>query len=233
LKLPRRRFLHLAAGAVALPAFSRIACAQTYPARPVRVIVPAPPGGGYDTVARLMSQWLSERLGTSFVVDNRPGAGGNVGMAGELFEMTAGVDLVHVPYRGTAPALTDLIGGQVQVMFLPTVASIEYVRAGRLRALAVTTTTRLDELPDIPTVDDFVRGYEASSWYGIGAPKARRPGSSTSSTRISTPVRRSQAQGAPCRYGWWYGVVGLARRCPQAHRRGNREVGEGGQVREH
>jgi len=261
MKLPRRNFLHLAAGAAALPAVSRVANAQSYPTRPVRLIVPFAAGGGTDITARVMGQWLSERLGQQFVIDNRPGGGTNIGteavvrapadgytlllagspaainatlydklnynflrdiapvagiirqpfvmavhpsvpaktvpefiayakanpgrinmasagtgagshVTGELFKMMAGVDMVHVPYRGAGPALTDLIAGQVQVYFATTVASIEYIRAGRLRALAVTTATRSDALPGIPTVDEFVPGYEASSWYGVGAPKA-------------------------------------------------------------
>jgi tripartite-type tricarboxylate transporter receptor subunit TctC len=259
-KLPRRKFLHLAAGAVALPAVSRFAWAQTYPTRPVHVIVATAAGGGNDIIARLIGQWLSERLGQQFVVENRPGAGSNIGteavvraaadgyalllvsasnainatlyekltfnfmqdiapvaglmrtpnvmlvnpsvpanttlefmgyakanpgkismgsggngtpshMAGELFKMMAGVDLVHVPYRGLSPALTDLLGGQVQVMFGGTTASIAYTRTGKLRALGVTSTARSELLPDVPTVADVVPGYEASQWYGIGAPK--------------------------------------------------------------
>jgi tripartite-type tricarboxylate transporter receptor subunit TctC len=261
MKLPRRNFLHLAAGAAALPAVSRIAFAQAYPSRPVRIVVGFAAGGGIDTIARLMGQWLSERLGQPFVVENRPGAGGNVGteavvraapdgytlllafssnainatlyeklnfsfirdiapvagvirvpnvmlvnpsvpaktvpefiayakanpgkismasggigtpahVSGELFKMMAGVDMVLVPYRSGGPALTDLIAGQVQVMFPNTGASLEYVKAGKLRALAVTAATRSDALPDIPTVSEFVPGYEASTWFGIGAPKA-------------------------------------------------------------
>ena len=260
MKLSRRRFLHLAAGAAALSAVSRIAQAQTYPTRLVRVIVPYPPGGPNDILARLMSQWLSDRLGQPFVIDNRPGAGSNIGteavvkaspdgytllvvgtnsainatlyetlnfnfirdiapiatiirqpqvmlvnpsfpaktvpefiayakanpgkinmasagngtaphVAGELFKMMTGVDMIHVPYRGGGPALTDLLAGRVQVMFLGPVGSIEYIRAGKLRALAVTTATRSDALPDIPTVGEFVPGYESSSWFGVGAPK--------------------------------------------------------------
>jgi tripartite-type tricarboxylate transporter receptor subunit TctC len=261
MKLPhRRQFLHLAAGATALPAVSRISWAQVYPSRPVRMIVPIAPGGAQDILARLMGQWLSERLGQPFVIDNRPGGGSNIGteavvrapadghtlllippdsainatlydklnfnfirdiapvagvfrgayvmvvnpsvpaktvpefiayakanpgkinmasvgigsgphIAGELFKMTAGVNMVHVPYRGGGPALTDLLGGQVQVMFPGTIASIEYIRAGRLRALAVTTATRSEALPGIPTMGEFVPGYEASQWFGIGAPK--------------------------------------------------------------
>src|SRR5262245_22126030 len=261
MKLPRRNFLHLAAAAAALPAVSRFAWAQAYPTRPVRIIVGFPAGGGADIVARLIGQWLSERLGQQFISDNRPGAGTNIGteavvrsapdgytlllatspnainaslydklnfnfirdiapvagimvvpniivvhpsvpaktvseliayakanpgkiniasgpigapshVAAELFKMMAGTDMLLVPYRGAAPALTDLLAGQVQVM-LPTMpASIEYIRAGKLRALAVTTATRSDALPDIPTVAEFVPGYEASTWYGVGAPKA-------------------------------------------------------------
>jgi tripartite-type tricarboxylate transporter receptor subunit TctC len=259
MKLPRRNFLHLAAGAAALPAVSRFAFAQAYPTRPVRIIVGFAPGGAADITARLIGQWLSERLGQQFVIDNRPGAGGNVAteaavrapadgytlllahsinainatlyeklnfnfiqdiapvtsfasgalvmvvnpsvpartvpefiayakanpgkinmasqgvgstghVSGELFKMMSGVNLVHVPYRGAGPALIDLLGGQVQVMFPATVSSIEYIRAGRLRALAVTAATRKDALPDTPTVAEFVPGYEASNWYGVGVP---------------------------------------------------------------
>jgi tripartite-type tricarboxylate transporter receptor subunit TctC len=260
MKLPRRKFLHLAAGAAALPAMSRIARAQAYPSRPVRYIVSAPPGGSQDILARLMGQWLSERLGSQFVIENRPGGGTNIAteivvrapadgytllsvaptsainatlydklsfdfisdiapvagfsrealvivvspsispktvseliayakanpgkinmassgigttphVAGELFKMMTGVNMIHVPYRGGAPALTDLLGGQVQLMFGSTPTTIEYIRTGKLRALAVTLATRLDALPDVPTVAEFVPGYEASAWYGIGAPK--------------------------------------------------------------
>jgi tripartite-type tricarboxylate transporter receptor subunit TctC len=261
MKLPRRNFLHLAAGAAALPAVSRIARAQAYPTRPVRIVVPFTPGGASDITARLMGQWLSERLGQQFVIDNRPGGGTNIGteavvrapadgytllmvggynainatlydklnhnfirdiapvagiivvpnvmvvnpsvpaatvpefiayakskpgkttmasagtgtpshVTGELFKMMAGVNLVHVPYRGGGPALTDLLSGQVQVMFATMPSSIEYIRAGKLRALAVATATRSEALPDVPTVGEFVPGYEASSWSGVGAPKA-------------------------------------------------------------
>jgi len=260
MRIPRRKSLHLMAGAAVLPAVSRVALAQAYPSRPVRLIVGAPAGGGFDIVARLIGQWLSERLGRPFIVENRPGAGGNIAteavvrapadgyslllitaanavnatlyerlnfsfirdiapvasiartplvvvvnpsvpvktvselityakanpgklnmastgigppphVAGELFKMMTGIDMVHVPYRGTAPALTDLLGGQVQVMFSAMPAAIAYIRAATLRPLAVTTTTRSDELPDVPTVNEFVAGYEASNWYGIGAPK--------------------------------------------------------------
>ena len=260
MKLPRRNFLHLATGAAALAAVSRIAWAQAYPARPVRIIVGFAPGGAYDIMARLIGQWLSERLGQPFVIENRPGAAGNIGteavvrapadgytlllaaspaainatlyeklnfnlirdvapvanmhrepnvmvvhpsapaktvpefiayakanpgkvsfgsggiggvthVAGELFKMMTGVDMVHVPYRGAAPALNDLLGGQVQVMFTPVTASIANIRAGKLRPLAVTTAKRSEALPDLPTVGDFVPGYNASNWYGVGAPK--------------------------------------------------------------
>jgi tripartite-type tricarboxylate transporter receptor subunit TctC len=261
-KLPhRRQFLHLAAGAAALPIMSRFAWAQAYPARPVRIIVPFAPAGSADITARLIGQWLSERLGQQFVIDNRPGGGTNIGteavvrappdgytlllataanavnatlydklnfnfirdiapvagiivvpnvmvvhpsvpaksvpeliayakanpgkiniasgpiggpahVAAELFKMMTGTDMLLVSYRGGGPALTDLLGGQVQVMFPTTAASIEYIRAGRLRALAVTAATRSDALPDIPTVGEFVPGFEASFWTGIGAPKA-------------------------------------------------------------
>jgi tripartite-type tricarboxylate transporter receptor subunit TctC len=260
MKLPRRNFLHLAAGAAALPTVSRCAWAQAYPTRPVRVIVPFAPGGAYDIVARLMGPWLSERLGQPFIIENRPGAGGNIGtetvvnaaadgytlllvggpnainatlydklnfnfirdiapiasivhvplvmavnplvpaktvsdfiiyaktnpgrinmgsagigssphVSGELFKMMAGVNLVHVPYRGAGPAIIDLLGGQVQVMFATMPSSIEHIRAGKLRALAVTTTARSEALPNVPPVGDFVPHYEASDTYGIGAPK--------------------------------------------------------------
>jgi tripartite-type tricarboxylate transporter receptor subunit TctC len=259
--LPRRRFLRLAAGAAALPAVSRVAWAQAYPTRPVRWIVGFPPGGATDITARLLGQWLSERLGQQFVIENRPGAGGNVGteavvrapadgytlllvspanainatlydklnydfirdiapvaaiirvsnvmvvspsfpaktvpeliayakanpgkinmasagngtqqhLFGELFKMMAGIDMVHVPYRGGGPALTDLLGGQVQLNFITTLSSLEYIRAGRLHPLAVTSATRSEALPDVPTVGDVLPGYEASSWYGLGAPKS-------------------------------------------------------------
>jgi tripartite-type tricarboxylate transporter receptor subunit TctC len=260
MKLRRRTFLHLAAGAAALPAGSRFAWAQTFPTRPVHLIVSFAAGGPNDTVARLMGQWLSERLGQQFVIENRTGAGGNIGtevvvrapadgytlllatssnavnatlydklsfdfirdtapvasimrvpnvmvvnpsvpaktlpefiayakanagkinmatagngstphISGELFKQMAGVDLVPIAYRGGAPALIDLIAGQMQVMFEPTIATVPYVTTGKLRALAVTTATRSELLPDIPAVGEFVPGYEASQWYGICAPK--------------------------------------------------------------
>jgi tripartite-type tricarboxylate transporter receptor subunit TctC len=261
MKLPRRQFLHLAAGAAALPALSRVAWAQTYPARPVRVIVGFTPGGPTDIAARLISQWLSERLGQPFVIENRPGAGSTIAieavvnsppdgytllvvstsaavsatfypnlsfnlirdiapvagivrmplvmvvnpsvpaqtvpefiayakanpgtinmasvgngttphMAGELFKMMADVDMLHVPYRGAAPALTDLLGGRAQVMFEGVLSLTEHIRTGRLRPLAVTTAVRSPVLADVPTVGEFLPGYEASVWFGIGAPKA-------------------------------------------------------------
>jgi tripartite-type tricarboxylate transporter receptor subunit TctC len=260
MNLPRRKFLHLAAGAAVLPALPHIARAQAYPSRPVRIIVGFAAGGGIDIVARLMGQWLSERLGQPFVIENRPGAGSNIAteavvnasadghtllmvspanavnatlyeklnynfirdispvaaiirfpnvmlvnpsfptktipefiayaksnpgrinmasggvgssnqISGELFKMSAGVNMVHVPYRGASAALADLIGGQVQVMFAAVTSSIEYIKAGRLRALAITTATRSEALPDLPTLADFVSGYEDSNWGGLGAPK--------------------------------------------------------------
>jgi tripartite-type tricarboxylate transporter receptor subunit TctC len=249
----------MAGGAAALP-LARPAMAQAYPARPVRVIVGFPPGGPTDIAARLIGQWLSDRLGRQFVIENRPGATGNIGteavvnaapdgytllvvaasnainttlyrklsfvfhrdtapvaaiirvpnvvevtpslpartvpefiayakanpgkinfasggngtsqhVSGELFKMMAGVDMLHVPYRGSAPALTDLIAGHVQVMFDAVSSSIAYIRAGQVRGLAVTTATRLEALPDLPTVSDFVPGYEASAWFGVCAPR--------------------------------------------------------------
>jgi tripartite-type tricarboxylate transporter receptor subunit TctC len=194
MKLPRRKFLHLAAGAVALPALSGIARAQTYPMKPVRIIVGFAAGGGTDFAARLIGQQLSERLGQPFLVENRPGADSNIAaeavakanpgklnmgsggvggaqhVAGELFKMMAGVDLVHVPYRGGAPAIADLLGGHLQVMFNVLLESIPYIRAGKLHTLAVTTSSRFEALPDIPTVSEFLPGYEADAWWGVGAP---------------------------------------------------------------
>jgi tripartite-type tricarboxylate transporter receptor subunit TctC len=260
IELQRRRFFRLAAAALALPAASRGASAQAYPAKPVRIVVGFAPGGGTDIMARLMAQSLSERLGQQFVVENRPGAGTNIAteavvnaapdgytllaasqpnssnatlyehlkfnfirdivpvagvaldpfvlevnpslpiktvpeliayakanpgkinmasggigagnhIAGELFKSMAGVDLVHVPYRGSGPGIVDLLGGQVQVMFNTVSASIEYVRTGKLRALAIGTATRQEALPDTPTVAEFLPGFEASFWSGLGAPK--------------------------------------------------------------
>ena len=261
MKLPRRRqFLHLAAGAAALPAVSRMAWAQAYPSRPVRIIVAAAAGGSNDILARLVGQSLSERLGQPFVVENRPGAGGNIGtesvvrappdgytllavltgnainttlydklnfnltrdivpvagifrgsyvvvvnpsvpaktiqefityaksypgkinmasagtgtgphVAGELFNIMSGANMVHVPYRGGGPALNDLLGGQVQVYFAISAGAIGYISTGKLRALAVTTAARSELLPDIPTIAEFLPGYEASAWLGLGAPR--------------------------------------------------------------
>ena len=261
MKLPRRQFLHLAAGAAALPAVSRIAMAQTYPSRPVRLIVTTAAGGSPDIIARLIGQWLSERLGQPIIVDNRPGAGTNIGtemgvrappdgytllmalsanainatlydklpfnfirdtapvasiasiplimevnpsvpaktvpefiayakanpgkinmasggsgtpahVAGELFKMMAGINMVHVPYRGEGLALPDLISGQLQALFGVMPASLGYIKAGKLRALAVTTAKRQELLPDVPTAGEFLPGYEARGWYGIVGPKA-------------------------------------------------------------
>src|SRR6266478_4486828 len=258
--LGRRNFLHLAAGTAALPALSRIARAQAYPTRPVRIIVGFAAGGGYDIVARLIGQWLSERLGQSFVIENRPGAGTNIAteavvrsapdgytllligstnainatfyqklnfnfirdtapvssitrqpqamlanpslpaktipefidyakanpgkvnmsspgigtishLAGELFKMMAGINLVHVPFGGNGPALTALLGGQVEASVASLPSSIEYIRTGKLRGLAVTSAMRAEALPDVPSVGEFVPGYEISAWYGVGAPK--------------------------------------------------------------
>ena len=264
MKSPRRTFLRLALGAAALPAVSRVAWAQAYPSRPVRIIVGFPPGGATDIQARLMGQWLSERLGQQFIVENRAGASGNIGtevvakapadgytllqivtpnainaalytnlsfdfirdiapvigaarlsyvvvvnpsvpattlpefiayakanpgkinygsagqgtpqnIACELFKMMTGLNLVHVPYKGGAPAVADLIAGHVQVVFAPVSEAISHIKAGKLRALAVTTAARLDALPDLPTVGDFVTGYEASGFAGIGAPRNTPP----------------------------------------------------------
>jgi tripartite-type tricarboxylate transporter receptor subunit TctC len=260
MKLPRRKFLHLAVGAVTLSASPHVARAQAYPTRPVRIVVAFAAGGTTDIVARVIGQWLSERLGQQFIVENRPGGSGNIGteaalhapadgytlllappatavnatlfdrlnfnfirdiapiagiirvpgvvvvnpllpvrsvpefiayakanprkinmasagsgtpqhISGELFKLMTGVEMVHVPYRGNAPALADLLGGQVQVMFDTMPNSIEYIKAGKLRPLALTTTMRWEGLPDLPTVSDFVPGYESSGWYGLVAPK--------------------------------------------------------------
>ena len=260
MKLPRRRFLRLAGAAIALPAVSRVASAQAYPTRPVRMIIGYPPGGSADITARLIGQWLSERLGQPVVIESRPGGGTNIAteavvraapdgytlllvapanainaslydklnynflrdiapvaglirfpnvmevnpsvpvktvpefiayakanpgklnmassgngstihMSGELFKMMTGISMVHVPYRGGALALTDMLAGQVQVMFDNVPTSAEHVKSGKLRGLAVTSTTRSEVLPDLPTVADFVPGYELSAWYGLGVPK--------------------------------------------------------------
>src|SRR5262245_33176629 len=264
MKFPRRKFLHLAAGAAALPAVSRATRAQAYPTRPVRLVVGFPAGGVGDILARLIGQWLSERFGQPFVIENRSGAATNLAteavvraapdghtllwitaanainatlhdklsfnfirdivpvagvvrgpgvmeinpalpartvsefiayaranpgkvnfassgigsvshVSAELIKMMTGVEMLHVPYRGAAPALNDLISGQVQLMILPIISSIEHIRAGRLRALGVTTATRLDVVPDIPTVAETLPGYDVSDWTGIGMPKDTPP----------------------------------------------------------
>jgi tripartite-type tricarboxylate transporter receptor subunit TctC len=264
MRLARREFLHFAAGAAALAAAPRRASAQNYPTRPLHIVSPASAGGATDILGRLMGDWLSQRLGQAVIVDNRPGAGTNIGteavarapadgytllviaptaavnatlyeklsfdflrdiapvagimrvpqvlevgpaiaattvpqfiayakanpgkvnmasagigtsphMAGELFKIMTGIEMTHVPYRGSAPAITDLVGGQVQVMFDALISSIAQIRAGRLRALAVTTAKRTEALPEVPTVADFVPGYEASAWYALGAPKNTPP----------------------------------------------------------
>jgi len=264
MKLPRRRFLQLAAGAVALPFATHVASALDYPKRPVRIVVGYPPGGVTDIVARLIAPWLSERLGQSFVIENRPGASSNIAteavvraspdgytlllvsssnaanvtlyeklnfnfirdvapvasigrdafvivvnpsfpaktvtefiayakanpgklnmatsgagsgsdLYGQLFKVMTAVDLVTVHYRGVGPGLPDLLSGRVEVMFLPVASAIGYIRAGKLRPLGVTTTTRREVLPDVPAIGDFVPGYEATNWEGIGAPANTPP----------------------------------------------------------
>jgi tripartite-type tricarboxylate transporter receptor subunit TctC len=261
MRIPRRTFLHFAAGAAALPAMSRIAWAQAYPARTVRIIVPVAPGGALDILARLAGQWLSERLGQTFIIENRPGAGTNIGIeavvrsapdgytlllipasvtvnatlyeklnfnfirdiapiasissvplvmvvplalpartvsefiayakanpgkismasggtgstshvGGELFRILTGIDMQHVPYRGGAPALTDVIGGQVQVYFSPLPEALQNIKAGKVRAIGITSATRSELLPEVPTIGESVPGFEASTWQGIGTPKA-------------------------------------------------------------
>ena len=308
MKLPRRKFLHLAAGAAALPALSRVARAQGYPTRPVRVIVGFGAGTAADIVARLIGAWLSERLGQPFIIENRPGAGSNMAaqavvrapadghtlllvtttnainatlynnldfnlspdiapvaglihvpnvlvvnpslpantvpefiayakanpgklnfasvgngtmphVSGELFNMMAGVDMVNVQYRGAPAALTDLLGGRVQVYFASTTVSIEHIRAGKLRALAVTTAKRSEALPDIPTVGDFLPGYEFD-------PLVRRRRAEEHTRRNHRQAqqgdqcrpRRSQDQSGGRRHGR-HGAYGLARRLREAHRR--------------
>ena len=260
MRISRRKFLHLSAGVAALPAASPRASANTYPTRPVRILAGFAAGGGVDITARIIGQWLSDRLGRSFITENRPGAGGNIAtdlvvnapadgytlllstvpnavnatlyenlgfdfmrdtapvagiirvamvvlvhpsvpantlpeflsyvkanpgkvnmasagigsaphMAGELFNFMAGVKMVHVPYRGQGPALADLLGRQVQVLFATTPGITDYIKSGRLRALGVTTASRVDVLPDVPPVGDVVAGYEASQWYGLSAPR--------------------------------------------------------------
>jgi tripartite-type tricarboxylate transporter receptor subunit TctC len=165
MKLPRRRFLYAAGGAVALPTLLPIAEAQTYPSRPVHLIEGFGAGGTPDILARLLSQWLAERLGQPFVVENRSGA------TGRIAAEATGVDMIHIPYRGTQ-VYPDLLGGQGQVFFGPLPSSIGYIKAGKLRALAVTTATRSAVLPVVPTAGASVPGYEASIWFGVGAPRA-------------------------------------------------------------
>jgi tripartite-type tricarboxylate transporter receptor subunit TctC len=264
MKLPRRTFLNLTAAAVAMPALSRIASAQAYPSRPLRLVLGYPPGGSADLTGRLIGQWMSDRLGQTVVIENRPGAGTNIAtetvvrapadgytlllvapanainatlyeklnhnfmrdiapvaginrfanvmevhpsvpaktvpefiayakanpgklsmassgagstihVSGELFKMMTGINMVHVPYRGSAPALTDMISGQVQVMFDNIPTSLPHIRAGKLRALAVTSAARSEQLPGVPTVAEFIPGYEASAWYGLGVPRGTPP----------------------------------------------------------
>ena len=320
MKLSRRSLLHLSAGAVALPALSRRARAQTYPARPIRLIIGYTPGGSADITARLTGQWLSERLGQSVIVESRPGGGTNIAteavvrappdgytlllvapanainatlydklnfdflrdiapvsgiirfpnvvdvnpslpiksipeliayaktnpgklnmassgngstihMSGELFKMMAGINMVHVPYRGGAPALTDLIAGQVHVMFDNIPTSAEHVRSGRLRGLAVTGTARSHVLPELPTVADFLPGYEASAWYGLGAPQEYvRRGHRQAQRRGERDPRRSGVAGT-FRRARRLAAARLARRLWQAARRRDRKVGQGGEVR--
>ena len=317
MKLPhRRQVLHLAAVAAALPAVSRVARAQVYPSRPVRIVVGFPAGGSFDVVARLFGQWLSERLGQPFIVENRSGAGGNIGtevvvnaqpdgytlllvndthavnatlyeklnfdfirdiapiasiasvpnvmqvnpavpaqsvsefiayakanpgkinmasggngspahVSGELFKIMTGVNMLHVPYRGGAPAIADLIGGQVQVMFGNIPQSIEILKSGKLRPLGVTTATRLDVLPEVPTVGETVPGYETIGWIGLGAPRRT---SAELIGRLNSEIQRAlddpkikarltdlgvnRVSGSPIRFR-------------KPHRQRNREVGQG------
>ena len=319
---PRRTLLHLAAGAAALPALPRMARAEAYPSRPVRIVVGFAAGGATDIQARLMGQWLSDRLGQQFIVENRAGASGNIGtetvakspadgytllqivtpnvinatlysnlnfdfmrdiapvicaaklayvvvvnptvpvtsipefiayakanpgkmnygsagpgtpqnIACELFKMMAGVDLVHVPYRGGAPATTDLLAGHLQVIFSPVSESIQFIKAGKLRPLAVTTTKRLDVLPEIPTVADFVPGYEASGFAGIGVPQGHAGRHHRSAQQgAQCRSRRRENQRADRRAGR-HGGRGLACGIRDDPLRGGREVGEGDQVRGH
>lgn len=316
MKLRRRQLLRLVAGTAALPFVSQLARAQAYPAHPVRIIVGFAAGGAPDILARLFGQWLAERLGQPFVIENCTGAGGNLAteavveapadgytllltsvgnavnvtlydklnynflhdiapvagisreplamevnpsfpahtvpeliayakanpgkinygsagigsslhMAGELFKLMAGVEMVHVPYRGSPPALTDLLGGQLQLMFSPLPSSIEYVKSGKLRALAVTTATRSQALPDIPVVADFLPGYEASAWYGIGAP-ANTPGEIVDklNAEINAGLTDFEAQGAT--YGNWFcSIPWFAIRFWEVPRYGNRKMGQG------
>jgi tripartite-type tricarboxylate transporter receptor subunit TctC len=312
-KLLRRTLLTFAAAVAAAAAFPRLAAAEDYPTRPVRIIAGFAAGGGVDVTARLIGQWLGERLGQSFVIENRTGAGGNIGteavvnaapdgytlllasvpnavnatlydklnfnfmrdttpvagiirvpmvmllnpsvpattvsefiayakanpekvnmasagkgsaphMAGELFKMMASINLVHVPYRGQGPALSDLLGGQVQVLFAATPGTVDYIATGRLRALAVTSASRAQVLPDLPPVGNFVPGYEASQWYGVSAPK-NTPAEIVA--KLNRRYRRSSDEG-PLRRDRRRAAAGLIGRVRPADRRGNREVGQGG-----
>src|SRR5437660_114628 len=165
MKLPRRQFLYLAASAAALPAVSRITRAQSYPSRPVKIIVGQAAGSASDLIARLIAQFLSEKLGQQFLVEVRPGAAGNI----------ATEAVTRIPSKGTTPAVTDLLAGQVQVMFDVTPTSLAHIKAGKLRPLGVTTIERLPFLPDVPTIDSFLKGYEAAAWIGFGVPKGTPP----------------------------------------------------------
>ncbi len=311
----RRRFLHLAAGAAAMPALSRGARAETYPARPVRIIVPVPPGGALDIVARLIGQFLSEHAGQPFVVENRPGAGTNIGIeaavrapadgytlllvpgsvsvnatlntklpfkfisdivpiamiselplvmevnlevpaktvpefiayakanpgkismassgvgtpqhiTGELFKLMTGIEMLHVPYRGGAPALTDLLGGQVQVMFSPLPESIATIKAGKVRALAVTTKARVAALQDVPTVAESVPGFESVTWQGIGAPEKTPPEivatlNKQINAALADPKIKARLQDLGSE------PLPMSPTDFSFHRRGNREMGQG------
>ena len=318
MKLPRRRFLRLAASAAAVTTLPRIAQAQAYPTRPVRIIVGFAPGQAIDIVTRIIGQWLSEQLGQQFIIENRPGAGGNIAteavvrappdgytllaigsnnlinatlyqklnynfiqdiapvasiyrvpqvmevnpsfpaktvpefiayakahpgqisfasagngsvahVTGELFKMMTGVNMLHVPYRGAPPALTDLIAGQVHVMFDNMPSSIEHIRAGRLRPLAVTATTRWQGLPEVPTLGDFVPGFETSAWAGWRAEEHAGRNHRHAQPGDQRRSRRPDDQGTLCR-AWRRSACAVAQRVRKAHRGRNREVGQSNQV---
>ncbi len=321
MKLPRRRFLRLAAGIAALPALPRVASAETYPTRPVHLIVPVPAGGTFDIVARLVAQSVSERLGQQIVIENRGGAGTNIGtavvahatpdgytlllagspgainatlytnldfsfardivpvasieraplimavnpafpaktvaefiayaksnpgkinmgsggvgstghVAGELFNLMAGLKIAHVPYRGEAPSVTDLLGGQIQVMFSTPGSVMNFVKAGTLRALGVTSSKRMEVLPDVPAIAETLSDYDAVSWAGIGAPVGTPPeivDKLNKETNAALADPNAQGQARRIRR---HRDDRLARRFPKFHRRRNREVGQGRQVRE-
>ena len=308
MKFPRRGFLKLAGGAIAMPAISRIAGAQAFPSRPLRIFVGFPPGGPADILARLVSPSLSERLGQTIVIENRPGAAGNIAteamirspadghtllvvvpgnpvadflystlnfkfmrdttpvsglsngplimevnpampvrtvpdfiayakarpgkinfaspglattihLCGELFNILTGTDMVHVPYKGNAPAITDLLAGQVQLMFADAPSTLGHLKAGTLRALAVTTAARSEALPELPTVNEFLPGFLASNWYGIAAPKnTPTEDRYQAEHRDQRGARRAQGQGAACRSGGG-GADRLARRLRKVHDR--------------